>query len=160
MKNKLIAFIAALMVFGAANTFALGIGLQTGGSVAGFDAGVTFKLDKYPLVFVANGSFGDHITLGLIGDMWLGNPNLVAMLNAYYGWGLGGSVALSDDYVGLGGAGRIVGGLNAKFIDDFLEFFLQVAWQPGVAIGLGNDSGGLGIEVVNFPVNFGFRLWF
>ena len=162
MKNKIMALAAALMVFGVANTFALGIGVQGGlgvGSKTTGGPGLTLKLDQLPWVFAGNASFGDGLGIGVTADMWLANPNLVAFLNGYFGWGVAGTVYLSDSKVSIGAGGRLLAGLNAKFFNDFLEAYLQIAWQPGATFNLAEGEDLIGANIFYIPANIGVRLW-
>lgn len=161
MNKKIIALALALVVLGTGSVFALGIGLQGGFDPSAVGTGslaVTFKLDSAPWVFAANGSFGDHLGFGLTGDMWIANKNLVGPVNYYYGWGLAGNLFFSEKVVTMGAGFRILGGLNAFILDNFLEFYLQAAWQPSIGAVLG-DSSGLSTTLFSFPANIGFRFW-
>lgn len=161
MNKKIIALTLALVVLGTGSVFALGIGLQGGfdpSSVGTGSLAVTFKLDSAPWVFAVNGSFGDHLGLGLTADMWRANKNLVGPLNYYYGWGLAGSLYFSENAVAMGAGFRILGGLNAFILDNFLEFYLQAAWQPNIGAVL-SDSSGLSYSLFSFPADIGFRFW-
>jgi hypothetical protein len=161
MRKKLFATVLLAVVLGSSSLFAFGIGLQ-GGFIAG-NAGygngaVTFKLDDMPWIFAANASFGDHLGFGITADNWLANKELAAPLKYYYGWGLAGSVFLSDGWQTLFAGGRALAGVNLFVLDDVLEFYLQVAWQPGISVYIG-DKSGLDPVLFSFPGAFGFRFW-
>jgi hypothetical protein len=46
-------------------------------------------------------------------------------------------------------------GTNVFFIDNFLEFYVQAAWQPILSI-----VPDFGFGWKSFPINAGFRFWF
>ncbi len=165
MRNKkfLIVF-AALVVSVSAGLFAsgtVGIGVQGGyvPSPHGYgDTAITFKIPNVPPVFAVNvGIWGNQVhRVGATADWWLANPNIVGVLNWYYGPGLAAGATFNvrgdracDLYVG----GRFVVGLNA-WIVDFLEIYLQAAGQVG--IDTSNDH----VFDWAVPVNLGIRFWF
>lgn len=159
--KKITVILALLLVLTTASVFALGIGAQAGYVVGGAPGGaLTFKLDNAPWVFALDGSAsGNAFNIGLTGDMWLANKNLAGPFNYYYGWGLAGAVAVGGEAFSLFAGVRALAGLNVFVLDNFLEFYLQGAWQPGVSIAFGNDLH-VNPVFVSFPVNLGFRFWF
>ena len=157
--KKLLAVLAVLFVMGTTSVFALGIGAQGGARVGRDTVGngaLTFKLDDKPFVFAVDGSFrSNYIGVGLTADMWLANPSISGPFGYYYGWGLAGSVGIGGDYLGFDIGARLLGGLNCKLLDGFIELYLQAAWQPTLAI-----LPGIGFDLFSFPVNGGIRFWF
>ena len=150
--------IAALVVIGTASIFAFGIGVQGGASLGpaiGGNAALTFKLDNNPWVFAVDGSFHtNRIAVGVTADMWIGTGKISKTpIGYFYGWGLAGNIMLGDP-LGLGVFARAVGGLNIYLLDNFIELYLQLAWQPGIQILPELDP-----VLVNFPVAAGIRFW-
>jgi len=161
MNKKILAVLTLALAIGTTNVFAFGIGAQ-GGYVAGssYSGGaLTFKLDDNPWVFAVNADLGsNYLGLGVTGDMWLAHETFADPFAYYYGWGLAGSFATAGDNTNLFAGVRAVGGVNVMLLDNFLELYGQVAWQPGINIWVAGDSG---IDPVffSFPVNLGFRFW-
>jgi len=155
--KKLTVVLALLLVLTTTSVFALGIGAQAGYVGGGAGGALTFKLDDAPWLFALDANSFVPLSIGLTADMWLANNTLAGPLNYYYGWGLAGSVALGD--LGLFVGARALVGLNIFVLDNFLEFYLQAAWQPGIDLRLGNN---FSVKPVfeSFPVNLGFRFWF
>lgn len=164
MNKKLLAATALVLVIGTSSLFAFGIGIQGGFSVSqdGVGSGsgaVTFKLDSMPWVFAADATFADRTSVGVTADNWIANRPLAGLLNYFYGWGIAGSASVEEAVqYGFIGA-RVLGGLNVFLLDKHLEFYTQIAWQPGFSIVL---SGNSSIDTVlrSFPGAFGFRFWF
>jgi len=161
MNKKLVAAVFLSIVLGSSSLFAFGIGLQGGFvSPGGYGNGaVTFKLDTMPWIFAANASFGDAFGFGITADNWLANKKLAGPFNYYYGWGLAGSLFLTEGAQAVFVGGRALGGVNLFVLDKVLEFYLQAAWQPGVSIFIA-DKSGLDVVLLSFPANIGFRFWF
>ena len=156
--KKLFSVLAVLFVLGTVNVFAAtGIGLQgslsTGGSTQA-GGGVTFKLSDVPCVFaVAVPSF-NPLVVGVTADWWIANPSIEGTWKYYYGVGLAGALVVGDNSaISLGG--RALLGTNVFLINNFLELYLQGAWQPMFTI-----SNGAKPNLVNFPFDIGFRFWF
>ena len=156
--KKLFSVLAVLFVLGTVNVFATtGIGLQgslsTGGSTQA-GGGVTFKLSDVPCVFaVAIPSF-DPLVVGVSADWWIANPVIEQTWHYYYGVGLAAGVTLGDvNAVFVGG--RALVGTNIFLLNNFLELYLQIAWQPGVVIYEGVHP-----EYDQIPLNAGIRFWF
>lgn len=165
MKKRLLAALAALFIAGTSSIFAVGIGAQGGYTIGGGAGGaLTFKLDDFPAVFAVDAAFGNYTSIGVTADWWIQNPELasgsVGSWNYFYGVGLAGSVAMSEDIFGLNLGVRAVLGTNVFLFDDFLEFYAQVAYQPTFGIALSGDYGNAGFNWLGFPVNAGFRVWF
>lgn len=162
MKNKKLVLVAVLLCFVAiGSVFAFGIGVQIGGGWLNGglgNAAITFKIDQLPLVFAADFSFGGgSFSIGASGDYWFLNPNIVGPLNWFLGAGLGLGFTIGDPFA-MSIAARLPIGLNAFFIDGFLEPYIQVVPQIGGRIVMGDDvSGGLYGGV---GANLGLRLWF
>jgi len=163
MNKRIFCVVALVLTLGAANMFAAGIGAQAG-YVAGpnySNGALTFKLDDAPWVFALN---VDHLSsnslgIGLTADHWLANPTLGAPFAYYYGWGLAGSFSAQNDvYSNVFLGARALVGVNAFVVNNFLELYAQVAWQPGVNIHTAYESGA-NLVMISFPVNIGFRFW-
>lgn len=164
MNKKLVAIAVLSLVIGSSSLFAFGIGLQGGfsagpGGAGGGTGAVTFKLDTMPWVFAANATFGNQTSIGVTADNWLANKRFVSILNYYYGWGLAGAATVGENAQGVFVGARALGGLNLFMLDKVLEFYIQIAWQPGVALVLAQNSS-INPVLVNFPGAFGFRFWF
>jgi hypothetical protein len=159
--KKLLSVLAVLFVLGTTNVFALGIGAQGGYTINGGAGGaLTLKVDSVPCVFAIDLGSLNPLSLGVTADWWIANPKLEGPLGYFYGVGCGGSLrGLGNDTMTIGIAGRVVAGLNVFFLDNFVELYLQAAWQPTIWIALGNNSNG-GFAPANFPLNLGIRFWF
>ncbi|MDR2897258.1 MAG: hypothetical protein LBU99_00475 [Spirochaetaceae bacterium] len=161
MAKKLLVLTALLLCIGTMSLSAIGIGIQGGGGYGGYGraggalggAAITFKLDDIPWVFAVDATIrGSGFGIGLTADMWVINQPVVGPLNFFAGWGLFGSVFISNSPSFAVGA-RLVAGLNMFLLDGFLEPYIQVA--PG--IGLHISPIGL---YWNIPANIGIRFWF
>ena len=155
--KKLLSVLAVLFVLGTVNVFALGIGPQGGTTPgkAGGHGGLSLKIDGVPCVFAVTGHFLKNSTsIGLTADWWVANPKIQGTWGYFYGLGLAGSVSVGDDsgHVFLGG--RALVGTNVFFLNNFLELYAQVAWEPGIWI-----TDGLAPTFTSFPVNLGLRFW-
>lgn len=161
MKKRFLALVGLLVVAGTAQLFAWGIGVQGGASVGGAGgAAVTFKLDESPLVFAVDASFySNYIGIGATADYWIQNPEVMDVSFGswkwYYGVGLAAGVGLGDNYFTFSVAPRALVGTNLFIMDNFLEFYTQLAYQPTLSIG---DYGGFAL--INFPIVGGVRFWF
>lgn len=156
MTKKIITLFTICLVSVTA-LFATGIGIQGGSDVANGRNGsldVTFKLDKSPLIFAVGIPSFEPLSIGVTGDYWIVNENLVEFVNYYVGVGGFASVYISDNYTGLTIGPRVPVGLNAFFVDNVFEVYLQAA--PGLALNIGN---GFSPDFV-CPLNFGLRYWF
>ena len=153
--KKLFSVLAVLFVLGTVNVFALGIGAQGGYTVNGSPSGaVTFKVDSLPCVFAVNADFGDVTTIGGTADWWIANPVIEQTWHYYYGVGLAAGVSLGDvNAVFVGG--RALVGTNIFLLNNFLELYLQIAWQPGIFI-----HDGVHPYYDQVPLNAGIRFWF
>ena len=156
MKKKMIAVLVVLLVVSTASVFALGIGAQSGWST-GFSGALSIVPDGNGLRFAVNGYLGGVTRVGVTADKWLANKSLAKPINYFYGVGAAGDVALGGG-LAAGVYGRLLAGLNCYLLDDFMEIYLQAAWQPGISIGIGNS---LSITPVisNFPLDLGVRFW-
>lgn len=161
MKKKIISVLSLLVLAGTTQLFAWGIGVQGGASVGGAGgAAVTFKLDESPLVFAVDASFySNYIGIGATADYWIQNPDIMDVSFGswkwYYGVGLAAGVGLGDNYFNFSVAPRALVGTNLFIMDNFLEFYTQLAYQPTLNIG---DAGGFAL--INFPIVGGVRFWF
>ncbi|MCR4939346.1 MAG: hypothetical protein K5930_04455 [Treponemataceae bacterium] len=145
-----------LVVICSTSLFAFGIGVQGGSNLngGGGNVAITFKLDNKPWVFAVDGYFLDnYVSLGITADMWIAAKKLSGPFGFFYGWGFAGNIGLGEP-VRLGIAARALGGLNLKLLDNFLELYLQLAWQPGISI-----LPKFGVNLWSFPVQAGFRFW-
>ena len=156
MNKKIIALLLVVALASTGAVFAkTGLGIQGGYTVGRFGgAALTFKVDSLPCVFAADFYIGDSFGLGLTADWWIQNPKIEGTWGWYYGVGLAGSLHLGNT-IGLAVAPRALIGTNVFFIDNFLEFYLQGAWQPTLDI-----LPSIGFYLVSFPINAGIRFWF
>lgn len=161
MKKKIISVLSLLVLAGTTQLFAWGIGIQGGANIGGAGgAAVTFKLDNTPLVFAADAGFASGYTsLGLTADYWIQNPEIMGdswgHWNWFYGLGAAAGVGIGEDYVNFNVAPRALIGTNVTILDNFLEFYVQGAWQPTLYIGSNS-----GFALVYFPISGGVRFWF
>jgi len=158
MKKKLIAILVLALVVSTVSVFALGIGLQGGyGNSAGSGVAVSFKLDQSPLIFSAFvDPFGGSLTVGGTADMWAINGNLAGPVNYFAGLGVGAGVRLGD--VGyIRASARAFAGINAFFLDGFVEPYVQVAYAP--TIGIWFNSEPLEVTLGGYSVASGVRFW-
>lgn len=163
MNKRFFCIVSLVLVFSTGSMFALGIGAQAG-YVAGHNhsnGALTFKLDTSPWVFAINvdGINHDYLGIGLTADRWIANKTIGKPIAYYYGWGLAGSLysaheRFSNVFLGA----RALIGLNAFLVDNFLELYAQIAWQPGVVIHVNGDDR-IYLDAISFPVNIGFRFW-
>lgn len=157
MNKKILIVAAAMMVACVAGVFAFGIGIQGGynlgvpGNVA-----ITFKLDSVPLIFAGNFYIGDHLfALGLTGDYWILNDNIVGPLNWFIGAGAGVTIAIPDEGdMGLWASARVPIGLNMFLAKDFVEPYIQIV--PALAL---HFSPSFNVDF-DLDANIGLRLWF
>lgn len=164
MNKKIVSVLVLALLMGTASLSAIGIGAQAG-YVAGpnhSNGALTFKLDTAPWVFALNidGLSTEYLGIGITADGWLANKMISAPVAYYYGWGIAASAYSANnsfDFLFLGA--RALLGINSYIVDDFLELYAQIAWQPGVNIFTG-DSNTTELVISSFPVNVGFRLWF
>ena len=158
--KKLFSVLAVLFVLGTTSTFALGIGAQAGYTVNGHTgASLTLKLDNLPPVFALDLNLGtNYIFFGGTADWWFGNPTIAGPLGFYYGAGIAAGFASANTWTALEFGPRLVAGLNL-FPVDFLEFYLQAAWQPTFTLWLSGDNSGLSTAWGCVPLNLGFRFW-
>jgi hypothetical protein len=156
----LVAFLATGAVF-ADHPGGFGIGVQGGGSSSwsggGFGSGaaLSLKLPSIPIFWAVNMSFGNgYFGLGLSGDYYFIDSQLVKTLHWYLGGGLGLGLWGFGDALGLGVSARLPIGLSWQPIP-LLEIFLQVVPSLGVSIlpDFHFPYGGFGGDI-------GIRLWF
>ncbi|HKL86735.1 MAG TPA: hypothetical protein VJ861_10430 [Treponemataceae bacterium] len=152
--KKLVAALSLVLLVGSVNLFAFGIGVQGGYGIGGSGAAVTFKLDSLPYVFAVNASFGSEYTfVGGSADYWLRTGTLAGPVNYFAGVGLGVGIGLGDT-MALNAALRVPIGINAYFLDNFIEPYLQIV--PAVGLSVLPDVG-LYFDV---GANLGLRFWF
>jgi len=155
--KKLFSVLAVLFVLGTVNVFAIGIGPQGGYNPAlkGGNGALTLKIDGVPCVFGISADFKDPVSLGVTADWWVANPKIEQTWGYYYGVGLAGSFAVGSNTGSLFVGGRALVGTNVFFINNFLELYLQAAWEPGIVINDGITP------VFNYvPIDLGLRFWF
>lgn len=156
--KKLFSVLAVLFVMGTANVFAsTGVGLQAGPTIGtNVNAGgaITFKLDSLPCVFAVSVPNFNPLVIGLTADWWMANPKIDRNWGWFYGPGVCVAVA-TGDASGFGIGGRFLVGTNLFFLNKFLELYIQGAWNPMIWI-----RDGVHPELVNFPIDLGFRFWF
>ena len=153
--KKLFSVLAVLFVLGTVNVFALGIGPQGGYDVGGSGtADLTFKLDSSPFVFAVGARLGEYTSIGVTADIWIANPVIEGTWHYYYGVGLAGNFQIAGDNGSIFAGGRALVGTNVFLLNNFIELYLQGAWQPGVLI-----NNGVAYHHT-FPVNVGLRFWF
>lgn len=160
--KKLFSVLAVLFVLGTTSAFSLGIGAQGGYTAGGAGNGaLTFKLDKAPCVFAVNLDSLNPLVVGGTADWWLGNPGIQGDWRWYYGVGVGAGIRAGEGYADIGISGRALVGTNYKLLDNFLEFYLQAAWQPTLwFLGRTQDNSNIRFQAFCIPVNLGFRFWF
>jgi len=158
---KILVLTAVLMIVSVSGAFAFGIGLQLDGGPSGsgnsFGPSVTFKLDKYPVVFAANLDVTDeYFSLGLTGDWWMFNKQIDSSLPVkwFFGYGFFGRIGLGDPFALVAG-GRLPVGINAFFNDGFIEPYLQIAPSLGIQF-----SPKFHLPEWYLPVSLGVRFWF
>lgn len=155
MNKKILIVAALLMVVCVGGAFAWGIGIQGGGGFPDYgNAAITFKLDTVPFVFATNFTFRDGFGVGLTGDYWFLNDNIVGPLNWFIGAGAGISLGGFNDNLILGLEGRLPIGLNMYLVDGFIEPYVQVV--PSVGLNVLPE---IGLRW-GFTGNIGIRFWF
>ena len=168
MKKRLLVLMMVLAI-GTSGVFAAGsgksfaIGAQTGWPLGG---ALTFKVEALPCVFAADyhvGTNGAH--LGATADWWIANPTITGPWGYYYGVGVYAGVYFGSnadgDTFGVAAAPRALVGTNVVLLDDFLEIFLQVGWQPTFYFGSNSrNSSWFDFDPWCIPANLGFRFWF
>ena len=159
MFKKYLLLIGLILFINVSGAFAYGIGLQIDGDPYGGGMGpaVTFKLDKYPIVFAASVDVtADYFSMGITGDWWLFNKPIDDSIPVkwFLGYGFFGNIGMGDPFAFIAG-GRLPVGLNAFFQNGFIEPFLQIA--PSVGIKFAPD---FHFPEWFVPVSFGVRFWF
>jgi len=162
--RKIVMILALAAILSVSTAFAdhpggFGIGIQGGGVGSWYGGGfgnaaLTLKFPKVPIFWAIDfSSWGDHFWLGLAGDYYLIDKQIVETLHWYLGVGGYLSLGFANDYFGLGIAGRIPVGLSWQPLD-LLEIYIQIVPSIGInilpGVGLGGGFGG----------NIGIRLWF
>ena len=154
--KKLFTVLALLAVMGTAKIFAFGIGAQTGYPLGG---AVTFKADNLHCIFAVNAYIGNSTSIGVTADWWLGNPTIQGTWGYYYGVGVGGTMNFADKSSYLSVGPRALAGTNVFLLNNFLEFYLQAAYQPTFNIFIGGGDGKAYFKWVDFNAALGFRVW-
>lgn len=156
--KKIVAVLVLALVVSTASVFALGLGVQGGASSGAFGGALTIKPDGSDLIFAVNARLGDVTFLSLTADKWVANKTLAKPVKYFYGVGANGGASVGGNNLAVGVYGRLLAGLNLYFLDDFMEVYIQGAWQPGVTVNLGNNNA-IDTVLTNFPVDVGFRIW-
>lgn len=156
MKKKLIAVLVLALVVSTVSVFAFGIGIQGG---AGYNipgnVGITFKVDKSPLVFAGNFQFNkEYSVIGLTGDYWISNANIAGPLNYFVGVGFGATLGFSDSII-LSGSARLPVGVNMFFADGVIEPYVQIVPLFAIQILPEFAVPGFGLDAAA-----GIRFWF
>ncbi|MCQ2612470.1 MAG: hypothetical protein MJ183_02580 [Treponemataceae bacterium] len=160
MNKKIVAVLMAVALASTASVFAFGIGGQVGTTIGG--AGVHGSLTIKPAVnaplfgITINQLDSNGVNLGVTADKWLANKVFSSPLAYFYGWGVGADLAIYNNYFNLALRARLIGGVNV-FIANNWEFYLEGAWAPGIVIS--NGSNPIAADLVEFPINLGFRFW-
>ncbi|MDR3341995.1 MAG: hypothetical protein LBT14_04260 [Treponema sp.] len=144
-----------------------GIGVQVGGGNSGGGAALSLKIPALPIFWAVNLGFNSYyFGLGVSGDYYFIDKELVPAIKLGWYWGVGGYVGLGfwDDDHGPG-YGNDDGGMSLALGVrspigltwqplKFLEVFLQAVPSIGLGIvpGVGLDWGIGG--------NLGIRFWF
>ena len=157
MKKKVIIVIALAAILATGTAFAdhpggFGIGVQ-GGYGGGVGGALTLKLPSLPIFWAIDFTPWDGYTwLGLAGDFYFIDSQLVSTLHWYFG--LGGYVNLGlGDPLGLAIGARLPIGLSWQPIP-LLEIYLQVVPSIGLSILPKIDL------YPNFwGANLGIRIW-
>lgn len=163
-KRTLIIVIAILLLIGVAVS-GFSVPRKTGFAIGGAfaldpigtvypGAALTFKLPVLPPIWGVGFSFGSQaFRLGITGDWWLWNFQLLGPLWLYLGPGLWVNINIADSGSGVGLGLRVPVGLQLWFIEP-LELFLEIAPRVGLSI---SDPVTLdwGIQGA-----IGFRFWF
>ena len=142
--------------------FAIGFGVQGGASIdimrtGDFDTGVsgdaalTLRLSETsPFVFGVGG-YNSFRSFSLFADWWALNVPLGERFGLYAGVGVYGGLFVSPFSFEVGG--RVPIGVNAFFLDNFIEGYVQAVPSVGFEFG---DSGGLAVFA---PINLGIRIY-
>lgn len=159
MNKKILIVAALLMVVCVGGAFAWGIGIQGGGGYPPYGSlALTFKLDSVPFVFATNFTFDSGFGIGLTGDYWFLNDNIVGPLNWFLGAGFGVSMGFQDPF-SFGLEARLPVGLNMYFLDGFIEPYIQAV--PSVRLRILPEIGKeFPKDFLGFAGNIGIRFWF
>ncbi len=155
--KKLIAVMVLGILIGTTSLFAFGIGFQVGptvgqGGVYNTNLALTFKLDKTPWVFALDGHlWTGGARIALSADQWFINKKIAGPFNFFLGWGLYVGLATHGN---LAFGGRLPLGVNAFFIDGFLEPYFQIVPAAGITL--------FDLHFPDWGIagNLGLRLWF
>lgn len=158
------------------NIFAIGAGIQAGGipaltmnaaseKVDNFNANVTgtVKLFRIPAVFgfgLETGSDNDNFIYGVSGfaDYNFTDYQLKNTWNIYSGAGISGKLLFSKNDTKLLSVGpRFFAGMNWLFLDNYIEYYAQIAVVPSYNKVLSADYS---FFRLSFPVETGVRLHF
>ena len=158
--KKLVGVLVCLLCM--AGIFAVGFGVQGGASIdimstgkfntaVSGDAALTLRLSETsPFVF-GLGGYNSFRSFSLFVDWWALNIPLGERFNLYGGLGVYGGIFTSPFSFEAGG--RVPLGVNAFFLDNFIEGYVQAVPSVGFKFG---DGGGLAVFV---PINLGLRIY-
>jgi hypothetical protein len=160
--KKLGLLLVFLLTLGAAQSFAFGIGVAYTpwfglGDAATQSNGVALsvKFDQTPFLFGIGATIGGSQTnIGLTGDVWMNNGQLIEFLNYYIGLGFYGQIITTENDGAFDLGGRLPIGINAYLLKTF-EFFLEIA--PTVGVGIGDP---IRFPAFNIQGAVGIRAWF
>ena len=162
MKRFLIVMVLVAII-GAGTAFAdngLGIGVLWGGSVENGlhnHAALSLKLPSMPIFWGIRLGIGDALYIGVQGDMYILQGNLMPTLSWFLGLGLYGNFYIGDA-IGIGFGGRVPIGLRWRPIG-LLEIFGNVTPQIGGYLGLGEHGSFMFPSGGYFGFELGVRLW-
>jgi hypothetical protein len=162
--KKIFGLTAVLFVAFAIETYAIGIGLQAGGSALrggelGFnDPGLSLLVSPNEQVHGAitwyAGTGG--LSLGASLDYWFLEIDIISLgpgdLRFFVGGGAYAGIAIWEDYLGLGAGLRLPVGVDWKL--DFLDVFVQLVPRAGISV-----LPSLGFDRLYVDVNVGGRFW-
>lgn len=154
--KKLLSIMIIILAMGTSFLFAFGIGIQGGTDLksGGGNTAITFKLDTEPWVFAVNGTFNNnYVAIGGTADTWMTTKRFASDFYYYYGWGFAANVVVGEPFT-LNLGGRVLTGINLKLLDNFIELYAQVAWQPTIKL-----LPDFNFEPWHFPVAGGIRFW-
>ncbi len=165
MKKRILVIFLAVILLAAVAMTGFSVPRKAGFAIGGAFAldpigtpypggAITFKLPVLPPVFGVGFSFGSQaFRLGITGDWWLWNFQLVSILWMYVGPGLWVNINIADSGTGVGLGVRVPVGLELWVIEP-LELFLEIAPRVGLAI---RDP-----VTIDWGIQgaVGFRFWF
>ena len=157
--KKFLFVLALVAIIATGTAFAdhpggLGIGIQGGGGIYGSGGALSLKLPAVPVFWAIGADFyGGTSWIGVSGDVYLAEGNIVPEIKLDYYIGVGGFVnlAFGDNFYIRGGA-RIPIGLSWHFLEIF-ELYAQIVPYLGIST-YGS------FFYWNVAGNIGLRIWF